>query len=65
MLAKIEYAKYIPQLEIHSKQKELEQMWELITKDPEWAVTLRRQKIVKGQHLNSTMLTDTSEHIYV
>ena len=33
-------AKYIP------KQKELEHVWELITKDPEWAVPLRKQKIV-------------------
>ena len=40
MLGKVEYAKYIPQLKIHSKQKELERVWELITKDPEWAVAL-------------------------
>ena len=40
MLGKVEYAKYIPQLKTHSKQKELERVWELITKDPEWAVTL-------------------------
>ena len=39
------YAKYIPQLKTHSKQKELERVWELITKDPEWAVALRKQKI--------------------
>ena len=40
-----QYAKYIPQLKTHSKQKELEQVWELITKDPEWAVALRKRKI--------------------
>ena len=45
MLGKVEYAKYIPQLKTHSKQKELERVWELITKDREWAVTLRKQKI--------------------
>ena len=45
MLGKVEYAKYIPQLKIHSKQ-ELERVWELITKDREWAVALRKQKIV-------------------
>ena len=33
MLGKVEYAKYIPQLKTHSKQKELERVWELITKD--------------------------------
>ena len=45
MLSKVEYAKYIPQLKTHSKQKELERVWELITKDREWAVALRKQKI--------------------
>ena len=35
-----EYAKYIPKLKTHSKQKELEQLWRLITKDPEWVVAL-------------------------
>ena len=35
-----QYAKYIPQLKTHSKQKELERVWELITKDPEKAVAL-------------------------
>ena len=40
MLGKVEYAKYIPQLKTHSKQKELERVWELITKDCEWAVAL-------------------------
>ena len=39
-------AKYIPKLKTRSKQKELERVWELITKDPEWAVALRKQKIV-------------------
>ena len=46
MLGKVEYAKYIPQLKTHSKQKELERVWELIAKDPEWAVALRKQKII-------------------
>ena len=45
MLGKVEYAKYIPQLKTHSKQKELERVWELITKDHEWAVALRKRKI--------------------
>ena len=45
MLGKVEYAKYIPQLKTHSKQKELERVWELITKDHEWVVALRKQKI--------------------
>ena len=39
-----QYAKYIPPLKTHSKQKELERVWELITKDPEWSVALRKQK---------------------
>ena len=46
MLGRAEYAKYIPQLKTHSKQKELKRVWELITKDHEWAVALRKQKIV-------------------
>ena len=33
LLEKVEYAKCIPSLKTHSKQKELEQVWELITKD--------------------------------
>ena len=41
-----QYAKYIPKLKTHSKQKELEWLWCLITKDPEWAVALQKQKIV-------------------
>ena len=45
MLGKVEYAKCIPPLKTHSKQKELERVWEQITKDPEWAVALRKQKI--------------------
>ena len=45
LLEKVEYAKRIPQLKTHSKQKELERVWELITKDPEWAVALRKRKI--------------------
>ena len=39
-------AKYIPKLKTHSKQKKLERVWELITKDPEWSVALRKRKIV-------------------
>ena len=45
MLGEIKYAKYIPQLKTNSKQNELERVWELITKDPEWAVALQKQKI--------------------
>ena len=41
-----QYAKYIPKLKTHSKQKELEWLWCLITKDPEWAVALRKRRIV-------------------
>ena len=41
-LGKVEYAKYIPQLKTKSKQKELEQVWELIIKDPEWFVALQK-----------------------
>ena len=40
-----QYAKYIPKLKTHSKQKELERLWCLITKDPEFAVALRKRKI--------------------
>ena len=45
MLGKVEYDKYIPPLKTRSKQNELERVWELITKDPEWAVALQKQKI--------------------
>ena len=47
MLGKVEYAKYIPQLKTNSKQKELERVWELITKDPEWAVALRNKRSLR------------------
>ena len=40
MLGKVEYAKNIPPLKTHSKQNELERIWNQITKDPEWAVAL-------------------------
>ena len=40
MLEKVEYTKCIPPLKTRSKQKELERVWELITKDHEWAVAL-------------------------
>ena len=48
MLGKIEYAKYIPPLKTKLKQKELEveQVWDLITNDPEWVVALQKRKIV-------------------
>ena len=46
MLGKVEYAKYIPPLKTNSKQKELERIWELITKGPEWSAALRKQRIV-------------------
>ena len=46
MLGKVEYVKYIPQLKTNSKQKELERIWELITKDPEWVEALQKRKIV-------------------
>ena len=42
----VQYAKYIPKLKTHSKQKELERLWELITKDPEWVAALQKRKIV-------------------
>ena len=45
MLERVECAKCIPKLKTHSKQKELERVWELINKDPEWAVALRKRKI--------------------
>ena len=45
MLGKVEYAKYIPQLKTHSKQNELERVWELITKDHQWVVALRKRNI--------------------
>ena len=46
MLGKVEYAKYIPPLKTRSKQNELELVWDLTTKDPEWAIALRKRKIV-------------------
>ena len=63
-LGKVEYSKYIPQLKTHSKQKELERVWELIAKDPEWVVALQKRKIVYAHPLNSTTLVDAFEHIY-
>ena len=45
MLGKVEYAKYIPPMKTRSKQ-ELERVWELITKDHEWVVALRKRKII-------------------
>ena len=46
VLGKNDYVKYIPQLKTKSKQKELERIWELITKDPEWVAVLQKRKIV-------------------
>ena len=46
VLGKNDYAKYIPQLKTKSKQKELERIWELITKDPEWVAALQKRKII-------------------
>ena len=65
MMGKVEYAKCIPQLKTHSKQKELGQVWELITKDREWAVALQKRNISQVHHLNSTTLVDAFEHIYL
>ena len=39
-----QYAKYIPKLKTHSKQKELECVWEVITKDPEWVCSSLKTK---------------------
>ena len=46
VLGKNDYAKYIPQLKTKSIQRELERIWELITKDPEWVAALQKRKIV-------------------
>ena len=46
VLGKNDYAKYIPPLKTNSKQKELERIWELITKNPEWVAALQKRKIV-------------------
>ena len=62
MLGKVGYAKCIPSLKTYSKQKELKRVRELITKDPEWAVALRKRKV---RHLNSTMLVVAFEHTYL
>ena len=61
--SQIEYAKHVPQLKAHSKQKELEQVWDLITKDPEWVVALQKQMIVLAHHLNNKVLVDAFECI--
>ena len=62
MLERVEYAKCIPPLKTRSKQNELERVWELITKDPERAVVLRKQKVL---HLSSTTLVVVFECIYL
>ena len=46
VLGKHDYVKYIPQFKTKSRQKELERIWELITKDPEWVAALQKRKIV-------------------
>ena len=46
MLGKVKYAKYIPSLKTHSKQNELERVWNQMIKDPEFAVALRKRKII-------------------
>ena len=46
VLGKNDYAKYIPPLKTNSKQKELERIWALITKDPEWVEAHQKRKIV-------------------
>ena len=46
VLGKNDYAKYIPSLKTNSKRKELERVWVLITKDPEWVEALQKRKIV-------------------
>ena len=46
ILGKVEYSKYMPQLKTHSKQKELERVLKLISKDPEFAAALQKRKIV-------------------
>ena len=65
MMGMGQYAKYIPKLKTYSKQKELERVWELITKDREWAVALRTRRIIYVHHLSSTMLADAFERIYL
>ena len=44
ILGKVEYSKYIPQLKTHSKQKEPEQTWKLITKNSEFAAVLQNER---------------------
>ena len=46
VFGKNDYGKYIPQLKTNSKQKELERIWELITKDPDWVEALQKRKII-------------------
>ena len=46
VLGKNDYAKYIPPLKTNSKRKELERVWKLIIKDPEWVAALQKRKIV-------------------
>ena len=41
----IQYAKCIPPLKTCSKQNQLERVWEVITKDHEFAVALQKRKI--------------------
>ena len=46
ILGKVEYSRYIPQLKTHSRQKELQRAWKLITKEPEFAAALQKRKTV-------------------
>ena len=46
MLERVEYAKSIPPVKTRLKQNELKRVWDLITKNPEWAVALRKRKII-------------------
>ena len=46
IIGKVESSEYIPQLKTHSKKKELERVWKLIIKDPEFTAALQKWKIV-------------------
>ena len=45
MRGMVQYAKCIPPLKTCSKQNQLERVWEVITKDHEFAVALQKRKI--------------------
>ena len=48
MVEKVEYAKCIPPLKTRSKQNELERVWDLITKDPEFVAAFRKRKMLRA-----------------